>query len=374
MKKFKLMQIIPSFRSGGVEQGTLDVANYLASLQIKNYICSNGGKMVQYLSKKNIKHFTLPVHSKNFLMMPLTALKINQIIKEKKINILHFRSRAPAWLLPFIKKQNLKTVSTFHNVYSDQNYLKKIYNRQLGNVDKIISISNFVKNEIIKKYDIKSDKITVINRGIDTDFFNSDTKDGYEVKKFLNKFNIDLNKKIILFPGRLTFWKGQIEFLKIVEHFRNLPIIFYFAGDDKNKSYLDRFTKTIMKKKLSENCKILGNLKKDELKMMYNYSNLVISAPLQPEGFGRTISESLAMKKIVLAYDYGGVKDQLEWLDNIYKVENKNTLQMIAKINIVLNLNEDELINLGNKARKHIINNFSKINMQNLYLNFYRDL
>ena len=102
MKKFKLMQILPSLRSGGVEQGALDVANYLSSLGNINYICSNGGSMLSNLNKENTKHFKLSVHSKNFLMMPFVAKKINYIVKEKGINILHFRSRAPSWLLPYI--------------------------------------------------------------------------------------------------------------------------------------------------------------------------------------------------------------------------------------------------------------------------------
>ena len=122
MKNFKLMQIIPSLMSGGAEQGALDVANYLASLEIDNCICSNGGRMLSYLDKKKIKHFKLSVHSKNLFTMPFIARKINIILNNEKIDILHFRSRAPAWLLPYLNTKNLKTVSTFHNIYGSQNF------------------------------------------------------------------------------------------------------------------------------------------------------------------------------------------------------------------------------------------------------------
>ena len=113
MKTFNLMQILPSLQSGGVEQGTIDVANFLSSLEIKNHITSNGGQMLAYLNKKYIEHNSLPVHSKNFFKAPFTAKKINHIVEKKNIDILHFRSRAPAWLLPYINKQNIKIVSTF---------------------------------------------------------------------------------------------------------------------------------------------------------------------------------------------------------------------------------------------------------------------
>lgn len=374
MKKFKLMQILPSLRSGGVEQGTLDVANYLASLEIKNYICSNGGEMLLYLNKKYVEHFNLPVHSKFFFNIPFLAKKINIILKENKIDILHFRSRAPAWLLPLLNKKNLKTVSTFHNIYGGQNFFKKIYNSQLGRVNRIVAISNYVGREIVNKYEINPDKISVINRGIDTVFFDSNTIQEEDFLKFIRRYNIDLDKKIILFPGRLTSWKGQVEFLKVVEYFKNKPIIFYFIGDDKNKSYLQSLNLNITKKNLRAQCRVLGHFNKEKLKMMYMCSDLVISAPLRPEGFGRTVSESLAMKKIIIAYNVGGVKDQLSSLDNIYKVNNQDINEMTSKISIVLNLDKNQIQNFGNIGRKHIINNFSKKTMLDSYFNFYKDL
>lgn len=374
MKKFNLMQILPSLRSGGVEQGTLDVANYLSSLDTQNYICSNGGNMLSNLNKKYTRHFELPVHSKNFLMMPFIAKKINRIVKDMDINILHFRSRAPSWLLPYINKYNLKTVSTFHNVYGNQNILKKIYNRQLGKVDKIVAISNYVKGEIIYNYNLNEKKITVINRGIDTDYFDNDLIDTKNLSTFIKKFDIKINKKIILYPGRLSGWKGQIEFLEVIEYFKDQPIIFYFVGDDKNQSYLASLKKKINDKNLNVNCKILGHLDREHLKLMYSCCNLVISAPLKPEGFGRTISETLSMKKMILAYNIGGVQDQLKLLDKIYKVKNQDTNEMISKIKIALELNDNNILNLGNIARKHVMDNFSKNNMLKSYLNFYKEL
>ena len=186
MKKFNLLQILPSLNSGGVEQGTVDIANYLAKNKNNNLIISSGGKMLSYINKKYVHHYELPVHSKNFLKMPLIAKKINKIIEENNINILHVRSRAPAWLLPYINKKKLTSVSTFHNVYGHQNFVKRIYNKQLCKVDKIIAISEYVKNEITKIYNIYPSKITVINRGTDVEFFDSNDNIGDYFSNFLN--------------------------------------------------------------------------------------------------------------------------------------------------------------------------------------------
>ncbi len=374
MQKINLIQVLPSFNSGGVEQGTLDLANYLASLNIKSYITSNGGEMQKYLNKKFVNHIKLPVHSKNFFLMPFIARKLNKIIRNEKINILHIRSRAPAWLLPYLDKKNIKTVSTFHNVYGQENLLKKFYNKQLGNVDKVIAISEYVKKEIVKSYNIEESKIKVINRGIDTKFFDANINDEEKFISFLKKNNIDANKNIVLFPGRLTSWKGQIEFLNIVQQFKDYPIVFYFVGDNKNQSYSKKFLNEIKRKDLSKCCRILNHLNHNDLKNMYACCNLVISAPLKPEGFGRTVSEALAMKKIVLAYNFGGVKNQLEKLDSLYKVNPHDYNDLKDKIHNVLKLENNTVNNMGEVARKHIIENFSKEIMLKSYNNFYLEL
>ena len=374
MKKFNLMQVVPSLRSGGVEQATIDVANYLAETEIKNYIVSCGGQMLSYLSKRYVEHHTMPVHSKNFILMPFVARKMNKIINENNINILHIRSRAPAWLLPYINKRKLKTVSTFHNVYGHDNMIKKIYTRQLSKVDNIVAISKYVKEEIVKNYRINQNKINVINRGIDANFLNADLVNQQNFIHFMNKHSINLQNRIVLFPGRLTSWKGQLEFLNIAEYFKEEPIVFYFVGDDKNISYLNKLNQEINKKNLNHNCRILGHLSKSELKIMYKCSNVVISAPLKPEGFGRIISETLSMKKIILAYNFGGARNQLEGLDSIYKIMPHDFNEMKKKIVDVLQLTESQIDNMGIAARQHVINKFSKEKMISSYANFYEAL
>ena len=159
MSSFNVAQIIPSLESGGAERGTIDVSNYLSKLEINNNIISNGGRLLEETDKNFTNHFKLPVDSKNFIMFPLIAGKINKLISKNNINIAHVRSRGPAWILRFANTKNVKTISTFHNVYSGSSFLKKLYNKQLANTNKVIAISNYVKNEIIKKYKIDKEKV-----------------------------------------------------------------------------------------------------------------------------------------------------------------------------------------------------------------------
>ena len=269
-----------------------------------------------------------------------------------------------------INKKNFKSIATFHNIYSGNFFLKKMYNKSLAKMDYIISISDFVKDEIMKKYRINPKKISTIYRGVDTDYFIDQVSDK-DLHNFLIKFKINKEKKILLYPARLTAWKGQIEFLTVAEKINTDNIIIYFAGDTKNKSFYNRLQKKISDMNLKNKCKILGNLSTKELKIMYFLSDLILSTPNKPEGFGRVISEALSMKKMILAFNYGGVKDQLNKLDSIYKIEPLNYNIIDQKINNIFSLSKDERNNLSQKGREHVVKFFSKNEMVYNYKNFY---
>ncbi len=370
MSSFNVAQILPSLSSGGVERGTIEVSNYLSKLKIKNYIISNGGSLENELNKNYTKHFQLSVHSKNFFHYPFIANKLNNIIEINNINLVHLRSRAPAWILSFIKNKNFKTISTFHNVYSGNSYFKKVYNKQLSNVDQIVAISSYVKNEIIKKYNLDSNKITVINRGVDVEYFDKEILDD-EIESTINKFKIDTSKKIILYPSRLTNWKGQLEFLDIFNKIKNSDILLYFVGDTKNQSYATKLKNKINTLNLNNRCKILGNLNRNDIKILYYLSTVVASFPIQEEGFGRTISEALIMNKKIIAFNYGGVKDQLKNLNDIYKVDPHQYGDIELKLNNIIEIDREKFSNISSFSRDYIIKSFSKSQMVENYIKLY---
>jgi len=150
MSSFNLVQIVPSLESGGVERGTVDVANFLAEKKIKNFIITSGGKMMRELDDKFTHVHHLPVASKNFFSYPLIASKISQFIKANNINLVHVRSRGPAWMINLMSKSNIKTISTFHNVYGGSSYLKNMYNKGLSKMDHLVAISDYVKKTVRK--------------------------------------------------------------------------------------------------------------------------------------------------------------------------------------------------------------------------------
>ena len=370
----RLLQIVPSLNSGGVEIGTIDIAKAISDSGNFSAVASNGGRLVSLLKKNGSKHFDLPVGSKNPFIMYKNCSKLKKLLINEKINIMHIRSRAPAWPGYFAGKGRVKLVSTFHNIYGHENFIKKFYNKALSKTDYIVAISNYVREEIIKNYQINPNKIKVINRGVDLDFYDGKPLDEKKLMNFLNQNYISPNYKTILYPGRLTEWKGQIQFLNIIEKLKDKPYIFYFVGDNKNSNYTKNLIQQIKIKNLDNNCKIMGHFDKENLKMMYYCSDLVISMPLKPEGFGRIISESIAMNKIIIANNIGGAKNQLENLDDIYKIDTNESDKIVDKINFILETPLENFEKLKFQSREYIVNNFSKKQMLENYFNLYMDI
>lgn len=370
MSSFNLVQIVPSLDSGGVERGAVDVANFLAEKKIQNFIITSGGKMIKELDERFIHVHQLPVASKNFFSYPLIARKINQFIKANNINIVHVRSRGPAWMVNLIAKNNIKTIATFHNVYGGHSYLKKMYNKGLSKMDHLVAISDYVKETIVKKYDLLPNNISVINRGVDTEYFNQPLDVGIR-NNILKTHQIDTAKKIILFPARITSWKGQLEFIDVIKKMDTQNILVLFAGDTKNKSYTKLVRDKIEQNNLKQVCKILGSVNQEEMRSLYQIADLSLSFPLRTEGFGRTVSESLYSKTPVLAFDYGGVKNQLANLSDMFKVKPQDFQVLPAKIEKLLSLSEVEKKEALEGVQSVIESNFSKINMVKQYLKLY---
>jgi len=373
MSSFNLVQIIPSLDSGGVERGTVDVANFLAEKKIQNFIITTGGNMIKELDDSFTHVHQLPVDSKNFFSYPLIARKINQFIKANNINIVHVRSRGPAWMINLMSKNNIKTIATFHNVYGGNSYFKKIYNKGLSKMDYLVAISEYVKEKIVKKYNLTPNNISVINRGIDTEYFNQPLDAGKR-DNIIKTYQIDTSKKIILFAARMTNWKGQLEFIRVIKKMDTQNLLILFAGDTKNESYTKLVRDEIKNNNLTNAFKILGSVNQDEMRSLYQLADLSVSFPWRGEGFGRTVSESLYSNTPVLAFDYGGVKNQLANLSHMFKIKPQDYQGLPIKIEKLLSLPEDQKKEALQDSKLEIESNFSKINMVNQYLKLYESI
>ena len=362
----KVLQVIPKLGYGGAETGCYDIAHYLPENGCKSFIVTSGGELTKFINKEKVKLIKLPVQSKNPLLIIFNTLALIFIIIFNNISIVHARSRAPAWSCLFATKiTRRKFVTTFHGTYNFNNKIKKFYNSVMVKSNLIIAGSNFIFSHIKNNYsdylDIKN-KLLVIFRGINVDYFDPTTKTEIEEKKLLKNWGIVDNKKIILLPGRLTSWKGQELFLEAI-NMVNIQLgyeAFYavILGSDQGR---DLFKKKLIR--LSEQYRMTKQVKfidhcKD-MALAYKVSDIIISASIEPEAFGRVAVEAQSMEKVIIASDIGGSNETVIDEKTGYLFEAGNANSLSKKILKVLNLDDTTIKTIGTEGRKNIVNKFN---------------
>ena len=364
--KLKVLQVIPKLGYGGAETGCYDIAHYLYENDCKSYIITSGGELIKFVNKKKVKLIRLPVQSKNPIIMLLNALIISLIILFFNINVVHARSRAPAWsCLLATKITRRKFVTTFHGTYNFKNKLKKFYNSAMVRSNLIIAGSNFIFSHIKEKYSdyLSSDKkLLVIFRGINTDYFDSSTTLETDEDNLFKSWQIQVGKKIILFPGRLTTWKGQEMFLealnKVNIHLGHEAFTAVILGSDQGRNlYKKKLIRLVEQYRLTNQVIFIENC--NHMPLAYKISDFVVSASIEPEAFGRISVEAQSMQKPILASNLGGSKETI--IDNKTGLlfEAGNSEEMSKKIIELLNLDESTLKQMGIEGRKNVINKFN---------------
>ena len=364
--KINVLQVIPKLGYGGAETGCYDIAHYLSENKCKSYIVTSGGDLIKFIDKKKVKLIRLPVHSKNPLLIFLNALILIGIILIFKISIVHARSRAPAWsCLLATKLTGRKFVTTFHGTYNFGGKLKKFYNSIMVRSDLIIAGSNFIFSHIKNNYSefLKLNrKFLVIFRGINVDYFDPTTKFENDEKKLLQNWEINKEKKIILMPGRLTSWKGQkllieaINLVKIELGYEAFHVV--ILGDDQGRDlYKKELVRLTEQYRLTNQIKFIKHCK--DMALAYKVSDIIISASIEPEAFGRVAVEAQSMEKLIIASNIGGSNETIIDEKTGFLFESGDAHSLSKKIIKAITMDETSLNLIGKEGRKNIIKKFN---------------
>ncbi|MDC3395677.1 glycosyltransferase family 4 protein [Candidatus Pelagibacter sp.] len=362
----KVLQVIPKLGYGGAETGCYDIAHYLPENNCGSYIVTSGGELLKFIDKKKVKIIKLPVHSKNPLIIFINFLALIFIILINNISIVHARSRAPAWsCLIAAKITGRKFVTTFHGTYNFNSKIKKFYNSVMVRSDLIIAGSNFIFSHIKEnytKYLNAKKKLLVIFRGINVDYFDPTTKLDSDEKKLLKKWEIEKDKKIILLPGRLTGWKGQEVFIEAI-NLVNIELgyeAFYavILGSDQGRDlYKKKLIRLTEQHRLINQVKFIDHCK--DMALAYKVSDIVVSASIEPEAFGRVAVEAQSMEKPIIASNIGGSNETVIDEKTGFLFESNNAKSLSQKILKILSMDEASLSSIGREGRKNIIQKFN---------------
>ncbi len=383
MNKKNILQIIPSLISGGIERGVVEINNYLIKNNFNSFVLSSGGKMVYQIQQDGGKHITLDVNTKNPFKMWRNISKIKKIIKENNIDIVHVRSRAPAWSAYFAcKSLKCPLVSTIHGNYSigifPLSYIKKLYNSSIVMADWIICVSNFIKDYAFENYKLFRNKFAesktrVIHRGVDINIFDPAKVSQERIIALTNKMQLPDEKSIILLPGRLTEWKGQMYFLDVLAKVKNKNFICIMLGDSKgHEFYRDKLKKRIVKMKLDGIVRLENNI--SDMPAVYMLSDIVVSSSIRGEAFGRVVPEAQAMKRMVVATSIGGSLETIIDGKTGWLVDPKNIDKFAEIIDMILDMPPEERLKKGEEARKHIVNNYTVDKMCSKTIELYNEI
>lgn len=305
----KIVQLIPELNEGGVERGVVELSRELVKLGFESIIISHGGKLAHQVEKDGALHVKLDVCSKNILTAPWRIFKLYQALKKLRPDILHVRSRVPAWMVFFANAfLHIPVVSTVHGFNSVNKYSSIMVKS-----DQIICASSFLVEHIVKHFNANPAKIHIIPRGIDFNYFNTSKLDTRFMKAFKDEYHL-ANKHVILHVARITHWKDQATtiraFLDLRTKRNDIKLFFVGGIDPKRTSYYEELLALVANSNFKDDIIFLGSQTK--MKELYALADLTISASTKPETFGRANVESLAMGIPLLATPLGATKDYVE--------------------------------------------------------------
>jgi glycosyltransferase involved in cell wall biosynthesis len=310
----KVVQILPELNAGGVERGTLEIASHLVREGHEAIVVSNGGRLVDALEKSGARHVAMPVHRKSLATL-LQVRPMRRFLTEEKPDLVHIRSRVPGWVTwlawrgmdPLTRPRLISTVHGFYSVNR--------YSAIMTKGERVIAVSESIRNYVLENYPkTPGEIIRVIPRGIEPSNYGADYRAPADWIARWQAEHSDLEGKcVLLLPGRITRLKGHEDFFNLIAALKHdgIPAHGLIAGDThpKKRAYLDELKSLVETLGISADITFLGH--RSDIREVMSVSDIVCALSQQPESFGRTVLEAMALGKPVAGYDCGGVGELL---------------------------------------------------------------
>lgn len=357
--KYKILQVVPAMQEGGVERGTLEMALYIKKQGWESQVASHGGRWVKPIQEAGCQHLKLPLHRRDPISILYNGLRLAAYIKAEKPDIIHTRSRAPAWACRLACKLTGTTLLTsFHGTHKIQNKAKWLYNSVMVSGIRTIANSEFIKDHITNNYGLPADKIDMAPRGFDEELFDRTKYSDADICQFFEENDIPQSAPTILMPGRLTRWKGQDVFLKALSYIKeeNWTAVIAGGAGKKKQAYMDELKDLAKELGIAGKCHFIGS--RDDMPLVYAACDIMVTASSEPEAFGRTAVEAQAMAKPVIATAHGGSLETVKDEETGFLIPPKDSESMAKKLRLLL---QDATLRqqMGDKAYAWVHNNFT---------------
>ena len=371
-----IVQILPALNRGGVERGTVEIAKAIIDRGYKAVVISNGGLFETQLVRLGVTVHRLPVNSKNPFKWLFIRAQLATILRAEGADIVHVRSRAPAWIaLPVAKRLSIPTVATIHSKFVPHNALKHLYNRKMLKADSVIAISAFIKSIIVKHY-VKyrpADTVTVIHRGVDTAIFDPASVTQHRIIREAERLNLPEDGRVIMLPARPTSWKGHEILINAVAALNrpDVTLLLLGAGDGAPR-FVTGLEQLARKTGLDGRLRIATG--SDDMAAALMLADVIAMPSTVPEPFGRVAVEAGAMGRPVVAFNHGGAVESVLDGQTGWLAEPGDLSDLSRALVAALDLSRAKRAALAKKARAHIAKSFSKEKMCQKTLEIYDEL
>ncbi len=366
-KKRVCLQVLPALAAGGVERGTVDVAQALVAAGWTALVASAGGPMVRELERVGAQHLTLPLKTKNPLAMRRNIGLLRDVMRSHNVAVVHARSRAPAWSAQKAARQlGLPFVTTFHGTYGLGPFgLKKIYNRVMAEGDVVIAISEFIRTHVMTNYGVPADKIRLIHRGVDVHQFDPNSVTSQRLIQLALKWRLSESIPVIMLPGRISGWKGHrllIDALGVI-HARHpaLQLRCMMVGPTESPHLVESLLAHADSLGVSGWVQIVQDC--NDLPAAYMITDVAVSASTDPEAFGRVVAEAQAMGRPVIAPAHGAAPEIIEPGVTGWLFTPRDPVSLADALLRAINMSRDEREHLSVRAIERVRARFNKAEM-----------
>ena len=368
-----ILQVLPALETGGVEQGTVDVAIATAGAGWRALVASAGGPKVYGIERAGGRHITLPLDTKNPLQIWRNAARLAAVIEREQVDIVHARSRAPAWSAYIAaRRTGARFLTTFHGTYNFNGGLKRRYNAVMAKGARVIAISRFIAEHLTRHYAVPESRIRVVQRGIDLRHFDPDGVAPERMIRLAHAWQLPDGVPVVMLPGRLTRWKGQLVLIDALARITDRDFICLLVGSDQGRTgYRAELTERVRERGLESRVFIRDDCA--DMPACYMLADVVVSASTDPEAFGRIAAEAQAMGRPLVASAHGGVPEQVNDGETAFLVAPGDDGALADGVARALDLGADGRAALATAARAQA-RQFSKERMCAETLAVYEEL
>ena len=373
-KPYRILQLIPSMQSGGAEKSCIDVAAAIVRSGHQAYVATSGGLWTAEIIRAGGKVISLPLKSKNPLTIWRNAKRLAEIIREYDIDLVHARSRAPAWSGYWAaQKTGVPFMTTFHAAYKFNGKMKQRYNSVMVKGERIIAISQYIAQHILDHYVVNPAKIRVIYRGTPLERFHPNMVQPERMIKLTKEWQIPDDKHLILMPSRLTRIKGHHVLLEALTKMPRKDYFCIICGATPDRDhYQQELMELIVKYGLSDRVRIVGICA--DMPAAMRLAQLVVAPSLVPEGFGRIPVEAQAIGTPCVASAIGGHNEIMIDGETGWLVPPDDAQAMADAMNKALDMDDLQRVTMATKAMNFVAAHFSKEQMTEKTLQVYDEV